>query len=97
MPTTAHARLIIEHLKAHNETVAVAESLTAGGVGHALTTIPGASSVFLGGVISYTSDVKVNFLGVSQKTIDQHSVVSEEVANEIGHFLLGHFQEVTPI
>jgi nicotinamide-nucleotide amidase len=64
MPTTAHARLIVEHLKERGETVAVAESLTAGGVGHALTTIPGASSIFLGGVISYTSDVKVNFLGV---------------------------------
>jgi nicotinamide-nucleotide amidase len=91
MPTTAHARLIVEHLKAHNETVAVAESLTAGGVGHALTTIPGASSVFLWGVISYTSDVKVNFLGVSQKTIDQHSVVSEEVANEMAAGVLAKF------
>ena len=91
MPTTAHARLIVEHLKERGETVAVAESLTAGGVGHALTTIPGASSIFLGGVISYTSDVKVNFLGVSQKTIDQYSVVSEEVANEMAAGALAKF------
>jgi len=91
MPTSSHARLIIEHLKARGETVAIAESLTAGGVGHALTTVPGASAVFLGGVISYTSDVKVKFLGVSQSTIDQFSVVSEEVANEMAVGVLDRF------
>ena len=91
MPTSSHARLIIEHLKARGETVAIAESLTAGGVGHALTTVPGASAVFLGGVISYTSDVKVKFLGVSQSTIDQFSVVSEEVANEMAAGVLERF------
>jgi nicotinamide-nucleotide amidase len=91
MPTATHARLIIEHLKARGETIAIAESLTAGGVGHALTTVPGASAVFLGGVISYTSDVKVKFLGVSQETINQCSVVSEEVANEMAAGVLDRF------
>ncbi len=91
MPTSSHARLIIEHLKARGETIAIAESLTAGGVGHAITQVPGASSVFLGGVIAYTSDVKVNFLGVSQLTIDEHTVVSEEVANEMAEGVLKKF------
>ena len=91
MPTSAHARLIIEHLHKRGETVAIAESLTAGGVGHAITQIPGASSVFLGGVIAYTSEVKVNFLGVSQQTIDAHTVVSEEVANEMAVGVLKKF------
>lgn len=91
MPTSAHARLIVEHLKERGETVAVAESLTAGGVGHALTTVPGASSVFLGGVISYTSEVKINFLQVSPKTIEKFSVVSEEVANEMADGVLAKF------
>ncbi len=91
MPTSAHARLIIEHLKNRGETIAIAESLTAGGVGHAITQIPGASSVFLGGVIAYTSEVKVKFLGVSQKTIDSHTVVSEEVANEMAAGVLEKF------
>jgi nicotinamide-nucleotide amidase len=58
----------------------VAESLTGGGLGHALTQVPGASQVFLGGIIAYTADVKVNFLGVPRATIDEFSVVSEEVA-----------------
>ena len=80
MPTKAHAQTIIENLKSRGETVSVAESLTGGGLGHALTQIPGASEVFIGGIIAYTSDVKVNFLGVPRTLIDQFSVVSEEVA-----------------
>lgn len=80
MPTRAHAKVIIESLKSRGETVAVAESLTGGGLGHALTQIPGASEVFIGGIIAYTAEVKVNFLGVPQSTIDNFTVVSEEVA-----------------
>ncbi len=97
MPTSAHARLIIEHLKNRGETIAIAESLTAGGVGHAITQIPGASSVFLGGVIAYTSEVKIKFLGVSQKTIDSHTVVSEEVANEMAAGVLEKFNSTWAI
>jgi nicotinamide-nucleotide amidase len=80
MPTKAHARTIIETLRARGESVSVAESLTAGGLGHALTQIPGASEVFFGGVVAYTADVKINLLDVPQELIEAHSVVSEEVA-----------------
>ena len=80
MPTKAHARTIIETLRARGESVSVAESLTAGGLGHALTQIPGASEVFFGGVVAYTADVKINLLNVPQELIETHSVVSEEVA-----------------
>jgi nicotinamide-nucleotide amidase len=85
VPTKAHAQSIIENLKSRGETVSVAESLTGGGIGHALTQIPGASEVFIGGIIAYTSDVKVNFLGVPQSTIDEFTVVSEEVAVAMAH------------
>ena len=83
MPSKAHAQSIIEVLKSRGETVSVAESLTGGGLGHALTQVPGASAVFSGGVIAYTADVKVKLLGVKQSTIDAHTVVSEEVALEM--------------
>lgn len=83
MPTKAHAKSVIESLKSRGETVSVAESLTGGGLGHALTQVPGASEVFIGGVIAYTADVKINILGVQKSTIDQHTVVSEEVALEM--------------
>lgn len=83
MPTQSPARLIIETLAARGQTLAVAESLTGGGLGFALTQIPGASAVFLGGIISYTTEVKVRELGVGQSIIDQYKVVSEEVAIEM--------------
>ena len=81
MPLRAHAKTVVANLSEKGETVAVAESVTAGGLGHALTHAPGASQVFLGGVIAYTNDVKVNFLGIDPSLIEKFSVVSEEVAN----------------
>jgi nicotinamide-nucleotide amidase len=83
MPTKSPAQSIIEILTSRGQTLAVAESLTGGGLGFALTQVPGASAVFLGGTISYTTDVKVRELGVGQSIIDQYKVVSEEVAIEM--------------
>jgi nicotinamide-nucleotide amidase len=80
MTISVYATTIIETLKARGETVSIAESLTGGGLGHALTQVPGASEVFMGGIIAYTADVKINFLGVPRAIIDEFSVVSEEVA-----------------
>ena len=91
MPTVMHARQIVEFLKSQGATVSVAESLTGGGVGFALTQVPGSSDVFSGGVISYTSEVKIRELGVSQSTIDQFSVVSEEVAREMAQGVMKKF------
>jgi nicotinamide-nucleotide amidase len=81
MPIRAHANTVIAALKERGETVAVAESITAGGLGHALTYTPGASAVFLGGIIAYSNEVKSDFLGVAPTLIEEFSVVSEEVAN----------------
>lgn len=83
MATQSPAQSIIETLTSRGQTLAVAESLTGGGLGFALTQVPGASAVFLGGIISYTTDVKVRELGVGQAAIDQYKVVSEEVAIEM--------------
>lgn len=91
MPTKAHAQSIIKNLSASGETVSVAESLTGGGLGHALTQIPGASQVFIGGIIAYTEDVKVNLLGVPRTLIDQFTVVSEEVAVAMANGALEKF------
>jgi nicotinamide-nucleotide amidase len=83
MPTKSPAQSIIEILTSRGQTLAVAESLTGGGLGFALTQIPGASAVFFGGIISYTTEVKVRELSVGQSIIDQYKVVSEEVAIEM--------------
>jgi nicotinamide-nucleotide amidase len=81
MPTRAHANTVVAYLEDRGETVAIAESLTAGGLGHALTFTPGASKVFMGGIIAYTNEIKINILGINPALIDEFSVVSEEVAN----------------
>ena len=80
MPLRAHANTVVAYLEDRHETVAVAESLTAGGLGHALTHTPGSSQVFLGGIIAYTNEVKINLLGIDGALIEKFTVVSEEVA-----------------
>lgn len=64
-------------------TLAVAESCTGGKVAQTLTAIEGTSSFFKGGAVTYATAAKVAVLGVRQETIDQYSVVSEEVAKEM--------------
>ena len=81
MPIRALSTSIIASLTARGETVAVAESLTAGGLGNALTHAPGASLVFMGGIIAYTNEVKTQVLGIPSQLIEEFTVVSEEVAN----------------
>ncbi|MBT8234747.1 MAG: competence/damage-inducible protein A [Bacteroidia bacterium] len=64
-------------------TLATAESFTGGKIAELITTVPGASAYFLGSVVSYATEVKENVLGVPQKLISTHSVVSAEVAKEM--------------
>ena len=61
-------------------TVGTAESCTGGLIGHALTGIPGSSAYYLGGVISYSDEVKVEMLGVPPSAIARHGAVSAQVA-----------------
>jgi nicotinamide-nucleotide amidase len=58
------AREVHELLLARGETVAVAESLTGGALGAAITAVPGVSSTFRGGVIAYATELKADLLGV---------------------------------
>ena len=58
------------------KTLVTAESLTGGGIGDALTAVPGASAVYKGGVISYVNEVKRDILGVPQEILDRYGAVS---------------------
>ena len=60
--------------------IATAESCTAGGLGAAITEVPGSSAVFEGGIISYSNHVKVASLGVDPAVLEAHGAVSEPVA-----------------
>lgn len=64
-------------------TLSTAESCTAGNVAAAITAIPGSSHFFKGGVVAYSNEVKVNLLGVSEKTLDEKGAVSEETVIEM--------------
>ena len=62
------------------KTLTTAESCTGGGIGAALTAIPGSSSVDKGGIISYTNWVKHNLLGVEEALLERLGAVSAPVA-----------------
>lgn len=67
---------LVHVLGARGQTLATAESLTGGQVAAAITAVPGASKAYLGGVVSYATDVKVDVLGVSDELVREHGVVS---------------------
>jgi nicotinamide-nucleotide amidase len=69
-----------ELLHRAGQTVASAESCTGGMIGQMLTSVPGSSNYYLGGVIAYDNRIKQELLGVPQELLDQHGAVSEPVA-----------------
>ena len=73
------AQLLIDALRENGQSVSVAESLTGGLLASALVDIPGASDVFLGGVVAYTIATKREVLGVGKDAL-ACGVVSQEVA-----------------
>ncbi|MHB2022874.1 MAG: CinA family protein [Mycobacteriales bacterium] len=78
--TASLAALVHEALLARGETVAVAESLTGGLLGAALTETPGASLTFRGGFIVYASDTKASLAGVPAPLLAAEGPVSPQVA-----------------
>ena len=67
-------------LKEQGLTLATAESCTGGRVAERMTAMPGVSTVYRGGVVSYWSSVKADVLGVPQEILDAHGAVSEPCA-----------------
>jgi len=65
------------------KTLATAESCTGGMIGAALTSIPGASKVYKGGIISYWSEVKQNLLNVDPEDLEKLGPVSMQVAGSM--------------
>lgn len=80
-PTAAElASWVVGVLTARGESVAVAESLTGGLVAGALTSVPGASVVFRGGIVAYATELKVALLGVPADLLARRGPVDPEVA-----------------
>jgi nicotinamide-nucleotide amidase len=70
-------------LQQSRRTLAVAESCTGGSVAAALTSVPGSSKSFAGGIVSYDNAVKMKQLGVKREDLDRCGAVSEEVAKQM--------------
>ena len=77
------AENLVALLKARGLTCATAESCTGGGVGSAITAVPGSGAVFAGGVISYSNEVKRDVLGVAADILQNVGAVSSETAAQM--------------
>lgn len=73
------AKVLLEKKK----TLAIAESCTGGYISHLITMLPGSSAYYLGGVVSYSNEMKIDVLGVQPDTISQFGSVSVETATQM--------------
>lgn len=77
------AARVLQALGEKSLTLGAVESLTGGLFSATICSIPGASKVFLGAVVTYDPKEKINLIGVKAETIQAHGVVSPEVAKEM--------------
>lgn len=74
---------LVKKLSKSNLTLGSIESMTGGLFASAITSVPGASKVFKGSVVTYTAQIKNSVVGVNKETIKKYGVVSEQVAYEM--------------
>lgn len=74
---------LVHALKERNLTLATCESCTGGMLGEKITSVPGASEVYVGGFITYTSEMKNRLAGVGGETLEKYGAVSSEAAHEM--------------
>jgi nicotinamide-nucleotide amidase len=80
---TTLAQRVLELLGERNATLATAESCTGGLIASMLTRVPGSSSGFHAGFVTYSNAIKHSILGVGKETLSLHGAVSEEVVREM--------------
>jgi len=74
-----------------NKTLSIAESCTGGNIAHLITSVPGSSSYFVGGVVAYSNNIKINYLDVNKCIIDTYGAVSKQVVEEMAVGILKKF------
>ncbi len=82
---TEKAEKIVSRFIENGVTLSVAESCTGGWLSKILTDISGISSIYSGGICSYSNEIKMKFLGVKEETLSSFGAVSEQTAREMAH------------
>ena len=77
------AEILLIAARSCNLKIAAAESCTGGNIAHLITSVPGSSDTFLGGIVSYANEVKQNLLGVKPEDLETHGAVSREVVEQM--------------
>ncbi|HRZ41943.1 MAG TPA: CinA family nicotinamide mononucleotide deamidase-related protein [Bacteroidales bacterium] len=79
-------------LHQQNISLSVAESCTGGYLAHRITSVPGSSSIFRGGVVAYHNDIKTELLGVPATTLERHGAVSRETVEQMAFAVRSRFR-----
>ena len=87
---TKLATRVIKHLKVSKQTLALAESCTGGWIAKLITDIPGSSSVFGCGLVTYSNTAKRELLGVKEATLETFGAVSKETVIEMANGALNN-------
>ena len=66
-----------------NKTISVAESCSGGNISSLITSVPGSSKYFTGGIVAYSNKIKINSLDIDQDTLKKHGAVSKEIAEQM--------------
>lgn len=82
---TTLEKVVGDLLLENSFTVSAAESCTGGAIAKLITSVPGSSKYFMGGIIAYNNSVKVNLLGVNKESIDNQGAVSKLVVEEMAN------------
>ena len=77
------SQLLIDELRSRRQTIAFCESLTAGLAAATLADVPGASDALVGGLVTYSAELKTSLAHVSEELIEREGVVSAAVAREM--------------
>lgn len=80
-----------KHLRNNRATVATAESCTGGYIAHLITSVSGSSDYYPGSVVSYSNEVKIKELGVSEDDLEKHGAVSEAVVRQMAEGVMKKF------
>lgn len=85
-------KAVLNLMDKYQLTLSLAESCTGGYVSHLFTQHPGSSSVFQGGAVTYSNDLKKLVLGVSETTLAAFGAVSEQTATEMAQGAVKNFR-----